>query len=116
MIPPPERDVCMLLHTVPLLLIIDYNSTGYSVTIGAGEMEGSENITIFEDAVPAEEDETFTNRIQSVTTTGVTLGERQSVVTIRDSTRKYNTPIVVYGYMAGSTPLSRFSAFQTNFF
>ena len=106
----------MLLHTVPLLLIIDYDSTGYSVTIGAGGIEGSENITIIDDNVLGEGDETFTNRIESVVTAGVTLEERQSNVTIQDSTRKYNTPIVVYGYMAGSTPLSRFSAFQTNFF
>ena len=85
----------MLLHTVPLLLIIDYNSAGYSVTIGAGGTEGSENITIIKDDILGEGNETFTNKIESVTTAGVTLGERQSVVTIQDSTRKYNTLIVV---------------------
>ena len=78
----------MYLH-IPL--IIDYNSAGYSVTIGAGGTEGSENITIIEDDVLGEGDETFTNRIESVSTAGVTLGERESVVTIWDSNRNYNT-------------------------
>ena len=74
----------------------DYDSAGYSVTIGDGETEGFENITIIEDDVVGERNETFTNRIESVTTAGVTLGQRESVVTILDSTRKYNTPIVVW--------------------
>ena len=93
----------------------DYDSIGYSVTIGDGETEGSENITIIQDDVPGERNETFTNRIESVLTAGATLGQRESVVTILDSTRKYNTLIVVCGYMAGGTLLSRFSALQTKF-
>ena len=70
-------------------LTIDYDSAGYSVIIGSGETEGSQNITIAMDSISGEGDETFTNRIQSVSTPGVTLGERESVVTIRDSTGNY---------------------------
>ena len=76
-------DNILLLH---IILIIDYDSAGYSVTIGARGTEGSENITIIEDNVPGEGDETFTNRIESVSTAGVTLEEGESVVTIMDST------------------------------
>ena len=72
-------------------MTIDYDSAGYSVTIGAQETEGSRTITIILDSISGEGDETFTNRIESVSTAGVTLGERESVVTIMDLTSKYNT-------------------------
>ena len=72
-------------------LTIDYDSAGYSVTIGARETEGFHNVTITMDSISGEGDETFTNRIESVSTKGVTLlGERESVVTIRDTTGNYN--------------------------
>ena len=72
-----------------ITLTIDYDSAGYSVTIGARETEGSRIVTITMDNISGEGDETFTNRIESVSTAGVTLGERESVVTIMESTSKF---------------------------
>ena len=86
-------------------LTIDYDSAGYSVTIEAGETEGSRSVSITMDSISGEGDETFTNRIESVSTPGVTVGERESIVTIRDTTSKYNIHyIVVCGCMTGCTP------------
>ena len=43
------------------------------------------------DSISEEGDETFINRIESVSTPGVTLGERESVVTIMETTSIYDS-------------------------
>ena len=85
-------DCCCIIIT----LTIDYDSAGYSVTIGDGETEGSQNISITMDSISGEGDETFTNRIESVSAAGVTLGERESVVTIKDSISECKLIIILF--------------------
>ena len=81
---------CKILQfVIDILFTVDYDSAGYSITIGANKTEGLRTVNITMDGISGEGDKTFTNRIESVSTTGVILGKRESVVTIMDSTGKF---------------------------
>ena len=55
----------------------DYDSTGYALTIPAGQTKVSRNITIVQDGVPGEGHEDFVLEISSVTTPDVSIGETE---------------------------------------
>ena len=62
----------------------DYDSSGCTLTIGISETVANTTINVTMDGFPGEGNETFINRIDGVSHSGVRLGERESTVTILD--------------------------------